>query len=131
MKKSHFELSDRFGAEYVKSSLILSIHIWACIFVFQRALFSKWLIITNNYRYSLYTHLIGAFSNIVLNILLIPLYAGVGAAIASLISYGLAGFVSLLFFKQTRPFATLIIKAMINCIPNCISLLSCKMRKNA
>jgi len=120
-----------FGESYKQSAIILTIHIWACIFVFQRAIFSKWLIISNNYKYSLWTHLLGAIINIFLNLLLIPSLGGIGAAIASVTSYTFAGFISLFIFRQTRPFAYLMTAAMINCIPNCISLLSTKNKPYA
>ncbi len=119
-----------FGHAYLPSAMILSIHIWASIIVFQRAIFSKWLIITNNYRYSLYTHVIGAISNVLLNMALIPFYGGIGAAIASVISYALAGFISLFLFAKTRSFAYLMLSAMINFMPNCYSLFKLKKNKH-
>ncbi|ATC97629.1 flippase [Pseudoalteromonas spongiae] len=120
-----------FGESYKQSASILTIHIWACIFVFQRAIFSKWLILSNNYKYSLWTHFLGATINILLNLLLIPIFGGIGAAVASVASYTFAGFISLFIFRQTRPFAYLMTAAMINCVPNCISLLSIKNKPYA
>ena len=53
--------------EYSASATILSIHIFASIFIFQRAILSKWLIIEKLYKYSLISSVCGAITNIVLN----------------------------------------------------------------
>lgn len=102
-----------YGDSYQASASILSIHIFATLFIFQRAIFSKWLIIESNYKFSLLSHGAGAVSNISLNLLLIPLYGGIGAAWATLISYMIASFLSLALSKQTREFMLLMITAMI------------------
>lgn len=102
-----------YGESYQSSASILSIHIFASIFIFQRAIFSKWLIIEGNYKFSLISHSAGAISNITLNLLLIPNYGGIGAAWATLISYIVASFLSLLVSQQTRGFMMLMIIAML------------------
>ena len=102
-----------YGSEYHSSATILSIHILASLFIFQRAIFSKWLIIESNYKFSLMSHGTGAISNILLNLLLIPHYGGIGAAWATLLSYMIASFLSLALTKQTREFMMLMNSAMI------------------
>jgi PST family polysaccharide transporter len=102
-----------YGENYQASASILSIHIFATLFIFQRAILSKWLIIEGNYKFSLISHGAGALSNIILNLLLIPTYGGIGAAWATLFSYIIASFLSLLLSKQTREFMMLMLTAMI------------------
>lgn len=92
-----------YGEEYKQASLILSIHIWAGVFIFMRAAFSKWILIENAIAFSLITQGMGAFFNIVLNLFLIPVYGGTGAAIATIISYAFASYISLVFYKKSRP----------------------------
>lgn len=92
-----------YGAAYHASSAILVIHIWAAIFIFMRAAFSKWILIENVLVFSLITQGFGALANVGLNYLLIPKYAGLGAAIATLISYAVASYISLFFYKRSRP----------------------------
>ena len=99
---SSFLISLLFGDEYITASLILSIHIWAGVFIFMRAAFSKWILIENAISFSLITQGIGAVVNILLNFILIPKYQGVGAAVATIISYASASYFSLLFYKKTR-----------------------------
>lgn len=91
-----------FGSDYAASASILMIHIWAALFIFMRAAFSKWILIENALYFSLYTQGLGAGANVLLNCLLIPLYGGVGAAYATLISYAIASFLALLFYRRTR-----------------------------
>jgi len=95
-------ISFLYGNEYILSAQILIIHIWASIFIFMRALFSKWILIENVLMFSLLTQGFGAFSNILLNYFLIPDYGAYGAAIATLISYGIASYIALIFYSKTR-----------------------------
>ena len=96
-----------YGEQYQASAPILSIHIFASIFVFQRAIFSKWIIINNVLKYSLFTTGLGALINVILNIVLIPKLGGIGAAWATLFSYATANYFGLFLAKSTLPFAKL------------------------
>lgn len=102
-----------YGNQYLASGQILSIHIFATCFIFQRAFYSKWLISNNLFKYSLYSQGIGAAINIALNTLLIPKFGGIGAAWATAVSYAFASYFSLFISKQTRPFANIMTKAML------------------
>ncbi|MEO2280289.1 flippase [Pseudoalteromonas pernae] len=102
-----------YGAHYSAASAILVVHILACLFVFQRAVLSKWIIFENLYRLSAITHGVGALANIALNFWLIPLYGGIGAAWATVLAYGISSFVSLWFFPKARPFARQMIRATV------------------
>lgn len=93
-----------FGDAYRSSIAILQVHIFGCLFIFSRAFMSRWLILSNNHKLSLHSHLMGAVVNVLLNILLIPHYGGVGAAIASVVAYGVAGIGFMVFFAPTRSY---------------------------
>ncbi|MFV8868473.1 flippase [Serratia fonticola] len=101
-----------YGDEYSLSASILVIHIWASVFVFMRAVLSKWLVIENLLAFSLLTHLMGAMLNIVLNLVLIPNYGGIGSAVATVISYSVSSYFSLFLFKKTRFMARIMTLAM-------------------
>lgn len=98
---SVFLISFLYGKEYVSASQVLSIHIWAGIFVFLGVASSQFLMADNIVKYSLYRTLIGAITNVILNFIFIPRFQEVGAAYATLISYFMSTF-SLVFFKQCR-----------------------------
>jgi O-antigen/teichoic acid export membrane protein len=56
-----------FGVEYRASANILVVHIWAAVFIFMRALFSRWILLEDALIFSLLTQAVGAVANIVLN----------------------------------------------------------------
>jgi O-antigen/teichoic acid export membrane protein len=97
-----FWLVPIFGSAYEHSVDILRIQIWASVFIFMRAVFSKWIIIEKLYFFSLISQGLGALLNVLMNVIFIPVYGAEGAAIATLISYSAASFFSLLFYKKTR-----------------------------
>ena len=103
-----------FGTQYSGTAEILVIHIWAAIFIFLRSAFSKWIIIKNLLFFSLITQGLGALANVALNLLLIPQFAGVGAAYATLISYAIASYFSLLISAKTRPVFYMMSKSMVS-----------------
>jgi O-antigen/teichoic acid export membrane protein len=92
-----------FGEHYLESAGVLVIHVWAALFIFMRAAFSKWILIENFLVFSLLTQGAGALVNVVLNYYLIPEFGVTGAAYATLISYAFASFFSLAIYRQTRP----------------------------
>lgn len=96
-------ISILFGDDYVNAGPILAIHIWACIFIFFGEVLSKWLINEGLLIFSPIRHGTGAIVNILLNFWLIPFYGGVGAAVATLISYAFASYLACFFYPKTRP----------------------------
>jgi len=62
------------------------------LFVFMGLAQHPWTIIEGQTKFALVKTTIGAAANILLNLILIPRYAGIGAAIATTISYALASF---------------------------------------
>lgn len=101
-----------YGAQYAEGAIILKIHIWTAIFVFMRALLSKWLINENLLLFSLVSHGLGALSNIALNLLLIPLYGGIGAAIGTLLSFSVSTVLFTFFSKKTRVAGYMMVKTI-------------------
>src|SRR3546814_15167018 len=72
---------------------------------------SKWLIAEELYIFSLVTHGSAAIVNVAINIALIPKFGGVGAAVATLVSYATAGFLSLLLHHRTRGLFFMMLKS--------------------
>lgn len=91
-----------FGDKYAAATDVLIVHIWASIFVFLGVASSTWLVAEDLAFFTLSRTIMGAIFNIVLNIILIPRYAGVGAAIATLISYAFANVFANLINKKTH-----------------------------
>jgi PST family polysaccharide transporter len=81
-----------YGVTYQSAGEILKIHVWALLFVALGVASSQYLIIEGLTQVSLQRTAIGAVVNVVLNVLWIPDYGAIGAAWATLISYGIATF---------------------------------------
>lgn len=101
-----------FGNNYVAAGSVLAIHIWSSVFVFMGMATSSWFIAEELTHFSMYRTMVGAIINIILNLFLIPKYAGVGAAISTLISYAFAGFLIHAIHPKTQK----IFKIQINSI---------------
>ena len=91
-----------FGSAYSAAGTILAIHIWAGVFVALATARGRWLVLEGLQRFSLYYVGIGAVVNILLNLILIPLHGGTGAAIATLIAQIIAVVVVPGLIPQTR-----------------------------
>jgi len=101
-----------FGTQYSEASGVLAIHVWAGIFFSLSAASGKFLLAENYRFYQLFRYGIGAIVNIVLNIILIPTLQIKGAAIATLISIVITGFILDFFVAQMREIAFMKLKAL-------------------
>jgi len=91
-----------FGNAYIESGTILAILIWASVFVFLGVASGKWFLTENRQILSFQRAALGMFVNVILNLLLIPKFGALGAAIATVVSYAMAAFFSDLLQGETR-----------------------------
>lgn len=89
-----------FGPAYITSGAILVVHAWAFIFVSIGVARNRWLIVENMVYFSMITTILGAIVNIAMNYILIPQYSGLGAAWATVISYGVSVYLSSLLLPK-------------------------------
>lgn len=99
-----------FGAAFDGAALILAVQIWSSVFVFLAVASNQHFIIENRAEICLYRTLIGAAANIVLNLVLIPLYGIMGAAIASVVSNMVIAF-SIIFIKSSAPTTAMLLRS--------------------
>jgi PST family polysaccharide transporter len=92
-----------YGHTFSEAADVLQIHAWAGIFVAIGLASGRWFINEGLQILQFYKTLAGAITNILLNLVLIPKYGGTGAAVATLISFGVAAYISDSFFAATRP----------------------------
>ncbi|OZF04419.1 flippase [Rhodococcus sp. 15-2388-1-1a] len=102
-----------YGPDFSASSSVLSIHIFAGVFLFVRTAVSRWLIVEGLLIFSLWSHAAGASINIIANFILIPKIGINGAAWASVASYAVSSIVFLAFTKRTRPMLRLILASVL------------------
>jgi polysaccharide transporter, PST family len=102
-----------FGNAYMGGGAILMIHIWASLFVFMGVGASPWFIAENLTHLPFQRTSIGAISNVLLNLFLIPKYSGFGAAIATVISYAFGSVFANAFDAKTRKIFFLQMKSIV------------------
>ena len=99
---SDFVIEILYGKLYADASIILSIHVWASVFVCLGVASSQNLLAENRQIISMQRTFAGLITNILLNLILIANYGAIGAAIATVISQAMAAFVFDLLQKETR-----------------------------
>jgi polysaccharide transporter, PST family len=109
---AHLLITSMYGANYEASVPILYVHLWTCLFTFIGIAQSTWLTSEGLQKQNFIATASGAVLNILLNLLLIPKMEGMGAAIATLISYAVASYFCYLFFAETRANAWLMTKSL-------------------
>jgi polysaccharide transporter, PST family len=91
-----------FGNKFYESTLVLQVYIWATVFIFAGVAFNQILVIEEFNNTILYKTVIGVILNIILNLLLIPGFGAIGAALATLITQFVSSIVANFFFKGSR-----------------------------
>lgn len=92
-----------YGPQFSESSSILVIHIWTSVFVFVGFASNQQLVLEHLVNISFYRTLFGVASNILFNLILIPVWGAKGAAISTLIAQAFSSWLSNYFFKEARP----------------------------
>ncbi len=100
------------GKLFLPAAGVLSIHIWAGVFVFLGVASGKWFLCENYIKKNFYRTLFGMVINVVLNLILIPLYGIYGAAVATLLGQMAANLIYDIFDKQIYPSLKLKINAL-------------------
>lgn len=98
-----------FGAKFLESLPILHVYAWSSVGATLTVTVQQILVTENLTKFVSVTMFFGMLANVLLNILLIPVYGPVGAAYATLISY-IIPFVSTFLFSNTRKIMLGIIK---------------------
>jgi O-antigen/teichoic acid export membrane protein len=83
-----------YGPAYAASAPMLAVHVFASVPVALGVAQSVWIVNEGRNMISLYRTMIGAFCNVALNLLLIPRFGGLGAALASVVAQAAAAILS-------------------------------------
>lgn len=92
-----------FGSAYAGSGPILAILVWSVLFVNISVASELWFVGNGLQRYFLPKTLIAACIYLLLTATLIPRFGARGAAVATLVTYGVSAFLSNSIFSATRP----------------------------
>ncbi len=102
-----------FGAAYARAGPMLSVLIWAGLFVNLGVARSSFLTTMNWTKVHFMTVSLGCIVNVALNYLLIPVYGGMGAVVASCIAYWFAAHGACFVYRPLRKTAYMLTKAML------------------
>lgn len=91
-----------YGKAYSATTPLLIVLIWSEVPVFFGVVISSALVARGLQRYLPFSTLVGAVTNILLNLVLIPRYGALGSSWATVVSYGLAGMLMFLCLPATR-----------------------------
>jgi O-antigen/teichoic acid export membrane protein len=112
---SEFIISTIYGTKYLGSVAPLRLYSLCLLFLFWNDVVNKWVLVVDNFKFPLYANGFGALINIGLNLILMPKLGISGAAISSIVSYGLTNFIALYFFSNMRELFWIEVKSLIGC----------------
>lgn len=110
---AHWIIHVLYTDDFRGAAPVLAVHIWASIFVFLGVAQTPWDMSQNLLKLGFYRTLAGAIGNVLLNLVLIPKYSAMGAAIATVISYAIASVFANVFDKRTRPILVMQLRSIL------------------
>lgn len=91
-----------FGPGYERSVDIFYLHAWSCVAIAMNTARHRWLAAVGLQRFAPTVTIIGLVINVAMNLVLIPAMGAVGAAIATVVSYFISGYLSSFFLPSLR-----------------------------
>lgn len=101
-----------FGSAYSKTAEILAVAVWYSTFSHYGEVRNIWILAEGKQKYLTAINVVGALSNILLNLFLIPIWGAIGAAIASLITQFFTNVIIGFVFKPIRRNNYLMVKSL-------------------
>lgn len=102
-----------YGADYLPAANPLRVVIWSTAFSYLGVARNAWVVCENKQRYLLLLYAVSAGVNVALNLVLIPTWGTVGAAIASLVAEVSATLIAPAFVAQLRDNAKLMLDGIL------------------
>jgi PST family polysaccharide transporter len=91
-----------FGKDYQPSVQIFYLHAWSCVAIALNTARHRWLAAVGLQRYAPIVTVIGLVINVAMNLVLIPRLGALGAAVATVVSYFFAGYLTSFFLAPLR-----------------------------
>lgn len=101
-----------YGEEYLSTVAPLRIVVWYTAFSYLGVARNAWVVSENKQKYLKYLYAAAAIINVVLNLVLIPLWGASGAALASLVTQISTTVILPAFIPALRPNARLMVEAL-------------------
>ena len=110
---ANYIVENLFSAQYRESAPILALHIWTGVFQAMGIISGQWMVYEGLVILALIRNVCGAFVSLAMNVILIPKYGGIGAAVSAVASVVFAYYLFDLFSPRTRPMFWLKTRAML------------------
>lgn len=91
-----------YGEAYSPTASILCVAVWYVTFSYYGSVRNVWILAEGKQKYLFAINVSGAVANVLLNLALIPLWGGVGAAVASLVTQFFTNVIIGFIFKPIR-----------------------------
>lgn len=91
-----------YGEDYLRTAEILSVAVWYITFGHYGSVRNIWILAEGKQKYLTSINLVGALSNVALNLCLIPVLGAIGAAVASLLTQFFTNVIVGFIFKPIR-----------------------------
>lgn len=102
-----------YGAEYSRATGIAQIHILTVFFLSLGIARGRLLVVHGWTRFAMISAMLGCVFNLALNMLLVPRYGALGAAIAAVCAHGFASFGITCLYSKTRFIAAAQVRALL------------------
>ncbi len=101
-----------YGAQYKGVGAILTVHVWASLFVFMGVARGQYLLSEGHTVFLMIAAATGALCNVLLNLVLIPRYGALGSALATVCSYCVSDLISSFCYRKTFHIGIMQLKAL-------------------
>ena len=102
-----------FSAPYRESAPILALHVWTGVFQAMGIISGQWMVYEGLVMLALLRNVCGAVVSLAMNVILIPKFGGIGAAVSALSSVVFAYYLFDFLSPRTRPMFWLKTRAML------------------
>lgn len=102
-----------YGEAYLPAAAPLRVITWYTAFSYLGVARNAWIVCENKQKYLIWVYASAALSNVVLNLLLIPLWGATGAALASLAAQVVTTMIAPFFIKELRENAKMMVDAIL------------------
>ena len=113
-----FVINFLYGGDFGSAASVLAIHAWGIVPLFMSEPRKSFLVAENALWLNLPFFAVGAVTNVVLNLILIPKTGIEGAALATLLTFWISFVGSSFLHRKTREFGVLQLRALIFPFPN-------------
>jgi PST family polysaccharide transporter len=110
-----------YGSNFKEAGTVLTLHVWAGLFVSLGVASGRWLLFEGLTGIILLRTITGLLLNLSLNLFLIPKYGAIGAASATVISHGVSDVLMHVFSRESRLLFLAQMKALVLISSTCRS----------